>query len=203
LALKLDPQSDPATYLLAFTHKHLERPQEAIALLDRLLSRQPNDQDALFLLGQSCVQAGDRPRAARAWEKLLQLNAEHHEALYALSRLLQPTSPARAAEYRQKLASLQQSRQVAEQAEAMANFGLSAAQSRDWPRAIERLNEAITLCGDCRARADLYKNLGLTQARSGDFEQAEASLRRAREWKPGDVEIVRALEMLRTRALPR
>lgn len=202
LALKLDPHSDPATYLLAFTHKHLERPKETIALLDRLLARQPNDQDALFLLGQSCVQSGDRPRAAQAWQKLLQLNSEHQEALYALSRLLQSTNPEQAAEYRQKIANLQQSRQIAEQAETMANFGLSAAQSRDWPRALERLNEAITLCGDCRARADLYKNLGLTQARSGDFVNAEASLRRAREWKPGDIDIVRALEMLRARAAP-
>ena len=131
----------------------------------------------------------------------MQLNPEHNEALYALSRNLQATNPDLAAGYRQKLAALQQSRQVAEQAESLGNFGLSAAASHDWPRAIERINEAVAVCGDCRARADLFKNLGLTYARSGDLENAELALRQARELKPGDIEIVRTLEMLRFRAV--
>jgi len=129
----------------------------------------------------------------------VKLNPEHNEALYALSRNLQASNPDQAATYRKKLVDLKLSRQVAEEAEAMANFGLSAAASHDWPRAIERLNEAVNLCGDCRARADLHKNLGLTYARAGELENAERALRLAREIKPGDIEIVRALEMIRLR----
>jgi Flp pilus assembly protein TadD len=113
---------------------------------------------------------------------------------------LQPVDPKLAAAYRKRLAGLTAARQIAEQAESLGNFGLSAAESHDWPRAVERLEEAITLCGECRAAADLRKNLGLVLARSGDLAAAETRLRQARAMKPGDIEIVRALEMLRLRA---
>ncbi|MFN7541645.1 MAG: hypothetical protein ACK5TN_02465, partial [Acidobacteriota bacterium] len=61
------------------------------------------------------------------------------------------------------------------------------------------LEEAIQLCGDCRADGDLAKNLGLVLAKSGDMQRAELELRKARAKKPGDIEIVRALEMIRLR----
>ena len=47
-----------------------------------------------------------------------------------------------------------------------------------------------------RARADLHKNLGLIYARSGDTAKAVAALRAAREQKPADPEIERALQLL-------
>jgi tetratricopeptide (TPR) repeat protein len=198
-ALRADPSLTHAAYLLAATHRNLDQPAAGLAVLETLLARDPLHQEALFLQGQICLALARKPAAIAAWEKLLTLRPDHHEALYALSRQLQPTDPARAATYRQRLAALTASRQVAEQAESLGNFALSAAAVNDWPRAIERLTEAIALCGDCRSRADLQKNLGLVQARSGDWPAAEASLRQAREAKPGDIEIVRALEMLRLR----
>ncbi|MBM3759647.1 MAG: tetratricopeptide repeat protein [Acidobacteria bacterium] len=198
-SVKADEKLAHGWYLLAASHRNLEQPEKGLAIAEQLLRREPMHQEGLFLKGQICVQLGRVAEAIAAWEKLLTVRADHHEALYALSRQLQKVDAKRASEYRARLAGLTASRQVAEQAESLGNFGLSAAAVNDWPRAVERLREAIELCGECRAQADLEKNLGLVLARSGDLTQAEVMLRKSRERKPGDIEIVRALEMLRMR----
>lgn len=198
-AVRADAKLSHAWYLLAAAHRNLEQPELGLAVVDNLLTREPAHQEGLFLKGQICVQLGRKSDAITAWEKLLALRPDHHEALYALSRQLQSVDAKRAGEYRARLAALTASRQVAEQAESLGNFGLSAAAVNDWPRAIDRLEEAIQLCGDCRADGDLAKNLGLVLAKSGDMQRAELELRKARAKKPGDIEIVRALEMIRLR----
>jgi tetratricopeptide (TPR) repeat protein len=198
-AVRADGKLAHGWYLLAASYRNLEQPEAGLLVLEKLLEREPAHQEGLFLKGQICVQVGRKSEAIRAWEKLLAVRPDHHEALYALSRQLQSVDAKRAGEYRARLAALTASRQVAEQAESLGNFALSAAAVNDWPRAIERLEEAIQLCGECRAHGDLEKNLGLVLARSGDVERAEVELRKARAKKPGDIEIVRALEMIRMR----
>jgi tetratricopeptide (TPR) repeat protein len=167
--------------------------------LKRQLKLQPRDLDALFLLGQSLQAGGDTPGALEAWRQVLAINPEHTEALYNLARALNASAPAQAAEYRKQMVAVQQSRQVAERAESLGNFALGAASARDWPRAIAQMKEALEICGNCRARADLHKNLGLIYARSGDTANAEAALRLARQLKPADAEVVQALEVIRAR----
>ena len=127
----------------------------------------------------------------------MEVNGDHSEALYNLIRALGQMDAAEAGKYRAKFTELQRQKRITGQAETLNNFALTAAASRDWPRAIEQLNEAIGLCGDCRARADLHKNLGLIYARSGDAKKAVAALETARAGKPQDREIEQALQLLR------
>jgi tetratricopeptide (TPR) repeat protein len=201
-AVRLDPSNLDAIYLLAFTEKSLGRPAEAIPWFEKVQGQDPKHQEARFQLGQSYLQTGDTAKAVANWQKLIEQNPDHNEALYALSRAVNAADPVLAAEYRKRMVALQQARQKTDRAESLGNFGLSAAASRDWPRAIEQLKEALQVCGDCRAKADLHKNLGLIYARSGDLENAELELRAARKFKPGDAEIVRSLEMIRATRTP-
>lgn len=195
-AVQLDPNAAEALYLLAVSEKQMNRPDDSRRHLEQLVQLQPRHADALYLLGQNHNTAGRTAEAIALWRKAVDVNGDHSEALYNLIRALGPGDPAAASSYRAKFTELQRQKRITGQAETLNNFALSAAASRDWPRAIEQLTEAITLCGDCRARADLHKNLGLIYARSGDTAKAVAALRAAREQKPADPEIERALQLL-------
>jgi Flp pilus assembly protein TadD len=61
---------------------------------------------------------------------------------------------------------------------------------------VEQLQEAIRICEECPARADLHKNIGLIYARSGDLEKARQELLAARKLKPADADIEKALAIL-------
>jgi len=106
------------------------------------------------------------------------------------------TEPARAAEYNQRFVALQRKRQITERADTLGNFALTAAAARDWAQAVAQLKEAIDVCGDCRSKADLHKNLGLIYCRSGDLVNGEKELRLAAKMKPADPDISTSLELI-------
>ena len=56
-----------------------------------------------------------------------------------------------------------------EQAETLGNFAIASAEARDWPRAFSQMQQALEVCGECRIKADLHKNLGLILAKSGEI----------------------------------
>jgi len=94
---------------------------------------------------------------------------------------------------------LQRKRQITDRAETLGNFAIASAAARDWQQAVAQLKEALDICGACRARADLHKNLGLIYCRSGDTKHGEEELLEAQKLKPGDPEIQTALAILRRR----
>ena len=71
-----------------------------------------------------------------------------------------------------------------------------AASAHDWPEAIRQLKEAIAECGDCAAKADLHKKLGLIDCQTGDLDNGEKELLAAKALKPADPEIQRALQLI-------
>ena len=75
-------------------------------------------------------------------------------------------------------------------------FALASAAARDWPQAVAQLREAIEVCGNCRARGELHKNLGLIYCRSGQLKDGESELRLASTLKPGDSDVAQALKMI-------
>ena len=101
-------------------------------------------------------------------------------------------------QYQQRFEALQKKRQITDRAETLGNFALASAEARDWDQAVAQLKEALQICGDCRSRAALHKNLGLIYCRSGEVRNGERELRVAAKLKPNDPDVVKALEVIRS-----
>ena len=122
---------------------------------------------------------GQSPEAISAWKSTLELEPNHAQALYSLSRALSKASPEEAARYRTRFTSLQAQSGATERARTLSNFALAAAKAGKWNDAIAQLYEAIQVCGNCTSGPALHKNLGLTQCQAGRFEECEKELRSA------------------------
>ena len=66
----------------------------------------------------------------------------------------------------------------------------------NWNQAVAQLEEAVEVCGNCRSKADLHKNLGLIYCRSGNLEKGERELRTAQRLKAGDPDITKSLRII-------
>jgi tetratricopeptide (TPR) repeat protein len=118
------------------------------------------------------------------------------EALYNLSRVLQRTDPDKAKIYRDRFTAMQRSNQLTTQAQTVGNFALASANRGDYAQAISQFHEALEECGDCQWKADLYKDLGLIECKSGDVGHGEKDLLQARSLKPQDPDIQKALQIV-------
>ena len=65
--LALRPDFAPALIGLAFSHIVVDDFDGALALLDRVLSKAPDDADALAMKGLACILAGRRTEAEEAF----------------------------------------------------------------------------------------------------------------------------------------
>jgi tetratricopeptide (TPR) repeat protein len=156
----------------------------------------PNNPDALFMLGQALLRNGDRPRAIQCWRKVIEMNPDHGEALYNLSRLLTQTDQAEAKLLQNRFEALQARGHIMDRAQTLGNFALSSAAAHDWPQAIAQLQEGLRICGDCSALPLLHKNLGLIYCRSGDLKSGRVELLEALKLAPEDPDIKSALQLL-------
>ncbi|MEO8661872.1 MAG: tetratricopeptide repeat protein, partial [Bryobacteraceae bacterium] len=195
-ACRLDTKFAPALYLLAMAEKQLDLSKESAAHLQRLLTLEPRNSEALYALGQNLAKLDDKKGALDAWRRAMEVDPQNAETLYNLSRALVTIDAELAAEYRRRFTQIQRTRQMTDRAETLGNFALSAADARDWPRAVSQSMEALEVCGDCRSKADLHKNLGLIYARSGEVENGIRELNLARDLKSSDPDIARALAIL-------
>jgi len=73
---------------------------------------------------------------------------------------------------------------------------LAAAAARDWAQALAHLKEALEICGACRSRGDLHKNLGIILCMSGDLKNGASELQEAHKIKPDDPDIEQALRFV-------
>jgi hypothetical protein len=58
------------------------------------------------------------------------------------------------------------------------------------------LQEAIKQCGDCSSKANLHKNLGLIECKSGNVQTGEKDLLQAKSLNPQDPDISKALDTI-------
>ena len=58
------------------------------------------------------------------------------------------------------------------------------------PNPVEWFQEALNVCGDCRTRSSLHKDLGLLYSRSGHLVEGERQLRLALRQDPNDEEVL-------------
>jgi len=197
-ALQVQRDFPPALYILALTEKQLDHIERSVGLLQQVITLEPNNADAHFLLGQGLLRLGKTSVASSHWKRCVEINPGHEEALYNLSRILRKIEPETANSYQQSFLALKQKEGITTHAESLRNFALARMQAGDWPEAIEQLHEALTLCGDCRWRRSLHKDLGLTYSRLGRLTEGERELRLALKQDPNDGEILRALEVIET-----
>ena len=195
-AIRLQPDYAAALYFLALTAKQENQMERSTELLQKVVALQPDNADAQYLLGQNMEHAGDRAAAIQHWKAAVQADPNHSQALFNLAKSLNKTQDPEAKQYQDRFDALQKSQQIADRVSELGNFALEAANAQNWPQAVEQMNEAIQLCGNCPQSAHLHKNLGLFYGRTGNLGEAKKELRTALQLAPNDADAQNALAML-------
>ncbi len=173
--------------------KNLGHSKEAVALLRTVIKLDPRNADAFYLLGRTLQDTGNSKEAVEAWKKSLAIDPDQTQALFNLIRALHQTDLAQAKQYEARFVAVKQKQQLTSEVETLNNFALASAKRLDWPQALEQMQEAIRLCGECAFKPDLHKNFGLLSCQSGDVETGEKELRLALALKPGDQDVQKAI----------
>jgi len=195
-AIRLRPDDAGALYFLALTAKQENQVERSTVLLEKVVAAQPDNADAQYLLGQNMEHSGDSLAAIQHWKAAVQADPNHSQALYNLAKSLNKIHDPEAKQYQDRFDTLQKSQQVADRVSELGNFALEAANAQNWPQAVEQMNEAIQLCGNCPQSAHLHKNLGLFYGRTGNIGEAKKELRTALQLAPDDADAQNALAML-------
>ncbi len=195
-AIRLRPDDAGALYFLALTAKQENQVERSTVLLQKVVAAQPDNADAQYLLGQNFEHSGDNAAAIQHWKAAVQADPNHSQALYNLAKSLNKVHDPEAKQYQDRFDALQKSQQIADRVSELGNFALEAANAQNWPQAVEQMNEAIQLCGNCPQSAHLHKNLGLFYGRTGNVDGAKKELRTALRLAPNDADARNALAML-------
>ncbi len=195
-AIRLQPNYPSALYFLALTAKQENQVERSTVLLQKLIALQPDNADAQYLLGQNLEHSGDSLAAIQHWKEAVQADPNHSQALYNLAKSLNKIHDPTAKQYQDRFDALQKSQQIADRVSQLGNFALEAANAQNWPQAVEQMNEAIQLCGNCPQSAHLHKNLGFFYGRTGNIGEAKNELRTALLLEPNDADAQNALVML-------
>jgi tetratricopeptide (TPR) repeat protein len=194
--IRLQPNYAGALYFLALAAKQENQVERSTVLLQKVVALQPDNADAQYLLGQNMEHSGDGRAAIQHWKAAVQADPNHSQALYNLARSLNKIHDPEAQRYQERFDALQKSQQIADRVSELGNFALEAANAQNWPQAVEQMNEAIQLCGNCPQSAHLHKNLGLFYGRTGNISEATKELHTALELAPNDADAQNALAML-------
>jgi tetratricopeptide (TPR) repeat protein len=193
---RLDPQSAEISFLWASFELDNHHAAAATPLLRKVVSGQPNNSNAYFLLGKS-LDLQERPQEAIAmWRHAVDVGADNQQAVYALSQALRDTDPVASAQFLAQFKNLQSQAERVDKAKNLGNQAYAAMQVRDWTTAITALEKALEICQSCALQADLYQHLGLAECHSGNLDGGEAHLRRALGLRPDDTTTVQALNWI-------
>jgi tetratricopeptide (TPR) repeat protein len=195
-ACRLVPQMAEPRYFLALIYKQEGNLPVAVNLLEETVKLQPRNVMAWYLLGQCHEQQPETAKAIEAWRQAIALDPNFSQALFGLARALRFTDSAESQQFMARYTAIQKERQILDRAGTLANNGMVAATAHDWPEAIRQLKDAIKECGECAAKADLHKKLGIINCQAGDLANGEKELLAAKALKPADPEIQRALELI-------
>jgi tetratricopeptide (TPR) repeat protein len=202
LACERSPKFPAPFYLLGLANSKLGNYADAVSAFAKFLQMEPGNADAYFLAGQDLQKLGRTPEAIEYWKKAVGADGNQTEALYNLWRTLAKSHSPEAAEYEERFKRAQKDKQIVGQADTLGNFALASANRGDYQEAISQLQQAVQECGNCQARADLFKDMGLIECKSGDVRHGQEHLLMARSLKPNDPDIARALEVV-SRVLPK
>lgn len=139
-------------------------------------------------------------QAIEAWRHAIAIDPKFSQALFSLARALRSTNRAEAEQFMARYVAVQQERRLLDRVDMLANHGIEAASAHNWPEADRQLKEAISVCGDCVEKAQLYRKLGIIDCQAGDLDKCEKELLTAKSLNPNDP-VTQAALKLATRAL--
>lgn len=201
-AVKLDTSQADSWYLLGLIARQAGEADAAIVSFRKAIAARPDNAEAEFMLGKELERKGDSAGAAQCWRKAIELRPQYSEALYSLARVLSKTNPDEAKRLQAQFEHLQEEQHIMDRAQSLGNFALASADAHDWPQAVSQLKEAIQVCGNCSARPQLHKDLGLIYCHSGDMKSGRAELLEAQKLDPSDADIGKALSVINTQSRP-
>jgi tetratricopeptide (TPR) repeat protein len=195
-ARRLNAQMAEPRYFLALIHKQGGDYEVAAALLEETVRLQPKNAMAWYMLGQCFEKLSDPAKTTAVWRKAIEADPGFTQALISLARALQTSDPMESERLRARYAEVQKKRRVLDRADTLANNGIESASAHDWPGAIQQMQEAIRACGDCAAKADLHRKLGIIDCQAGDLSNGEKELLEAKALRPDDPVTQAALELI-------
>lgn len=195
-ASRLDAKFPGPRYFLALIDKQEGKYELAAGLLEETVKLQPGNVMAWYMLGQSLEQTSKTAEALAAWRKAIAIDPKFSQALISLAGALRSTDPAESEQLMTRYHAVQKERLILDRADTLANNGVEAASAHDWPEAIRQLKEAIGACGDCAARGDLHRKLGIIECQAGNLDDGEKELLAAKALKPDDPVTQAALELV-------
>ncbi|MEP7097743.1 MAG: tetratricopeptide repeat protein [Dokdonella sp.] len=195
-ASRLDAGFPGPRYFLALIDKQEGKYKLAASLLEETVKLQPSNVMAWYLFGQSLEQTSETAKALVAWRKAIAIDPKFSQALISLASALRSTDQAESEQLMARFNAVQKERRILDRADTLANNGVEAASAHDWPEAIRQLKEAIGACGDCAAKADLHRKLGIIDCQAGNLDDGEKELLAAKALKPDDPVTQAALELI-------
>ncbi len=195
-ARKIEPDSAPILYRLALTERQLGHYGRSAELLQKVVAIDPQNTEAHALLGQDLARLQKSSDAVAQWKRVLEKDPDNTQALYGLIRALPASQSEEVKVYQQRFAAIQERNRVLDRVETLSNFAIAAADANDFSKAIEQLQEAVKVCGECRVLPLLHKNLGLIYLRSGNLADGEREIRTSLSLDPKDAEAQSTLARL-------
>ena len=195
-ACRLAPLMPEPRYFLALIDKQQGKVQLAASLFEETVKLQPRNVMAWYMLGQSLEQESETAKALAAWRNAIAVDPNFAQALFSLARALRSTDQAESEQFMARYTAVQNERRILDRTDSLANNGIEAESAHDWPEAIRQLKEAIATCGDCAAKADLHRKLGIIDCQAGDLVNGEKELLAAKALKPDDPVTQAALELV-------
>jgi protein O-GlcNAc transferase len=168
---------DPNDLQTAIEHHRAGRLGEAEAICRNLLAQNPNDADALNLLGVIASQTGHSDAAADFLNRAIQFQPDHALAHNNLGALLKSQGRIDGA-----IESYRRAIQISpDRAESHYNLGNAVKLKNQFDEAVSSYLRAIQLWPDY---AEAYNNLGLVFAEQGRLDDAITACRYAIQIKP-------------------
>ena len=169
----------------------------ATELFRRVIALDPGNTEARLYLGRNLLQEGKHEDAITQWKVALKYDPDNLSVLSSLARTLSQQKSPEAQVYLARLQAAQKKEQVSDRVRELNNFALHAAEQNHWAQAVDQMQQAIDICGQCQEMGVLRKNIGLIYAREGDTRQAQQQLQLALELLPGGPDQAAAKQALR------
>lgn len=195
-ACQLNAKMPEPRYFLALIYKREGKYDLAVNLLEETVKLQPANVMAWYLMGQSLERESETAKALAAWQKAIEIDPKFTQALFSLAQVLRSTNQAESERLMTRYIAVQKERRILDRADTLANNGIEAAAAHDWPEAIQQLKNAIADCGECTAKADLYRKLGIIECQAGELDKGEEELLAAKALNPADPVTQAALELV-------